>query len=184
MNATSLLPHLINARQLKDWRDRAGGFFADAAPVSESLTEDLHIAVLVDREGRRDFVRWSEVQRTTDEYLDVINSACVHFCNSLPIGEPNFIPSPSHLTSRVTYGKTGDSLLLVVGSFWRRIFVHCSGNVLAAVPSNDSLYIADAAAPGARQELQALVDEIFASSDSALSNRLVSFNGLGWCDEV
>jgi hypothetical protein len=181
MTANALLPCLINARQLKELQDRAGGLFADAAPVSESFTEDLHLAVSADTQGHGDLVRWSEVPRRA-EYLDVIESACVDFYNSLPKGEPSFIPSASGLTSRVTYGRTGDSLLLIVGRFWRHTFVQCSGELLAAVPSSDSLFIADAAAQGARQELQELVNEVFASSNSPLSNRLVSFNGLKWCD--
>jgi hypothetical protein len=183
VNQASLLPHLINSRRLKDEHERAGGVVAAAAPISEAFSEDLHIVVSVDREGHRDFVRWAEVPRTSDEYLDVIGTALMNFSDSLPTDEPSFVQSASGLIREIAYENTENSLLLVVGKFWRRVFVHCSGDVLAGAPTKGVLYIANAAVPGARQELQAKVNEVFALSKDPLSNRLVSFNGLGWDDE-
>lgn len=179
----SCLPRFICNRELEVELERVGGINSSDAPVSDSFSNDLHLVVLVNRNEQREMVRWSEIPRTVDDYEGLFDNAFWNFKKTLPSSDPAFILSPSGLTKQVTFGNSEDSLLLVVGLFWRRLFVHCKGDILVACPTNKTLLVADAGVPGARIELQARTDEIFNSASHSLSNRLISYGGLGWSDE-
>ena len=179
----SWLPRFICNRELEMELERTGGIHSSDAPVSDSFSSDLHLVVLVNRNEQREMVRWSEIPRTVDDFEGLFDIAFWNFKKTLPSSEPTFILSPSGLTKQVTFGNSEDSLLLVAGSFWRRLFVHCKADILAACPTNETLLVADAGVPGARIELQARTDEIFKSASHPLSNRLISWGGWGWSDE-
>ncbi|WP_431261003.1 hypothetical protein ACQ86G_13375 [Roseateles chitinivorans] len=176
----SLRPRFIRMEDLEAEIARAGGHREgrpdDRMPVHFEHNESLALICTVHRDGGIDMVRWGEIPWDADEYEDLLTRAFNRFTATLSGIEPERIASASGLTYRVTLRDPHDSLLLLVGTTWRRWTVECRGELLAAVPAHDVLLIADAGVPGAREELAMLSAEYFRTSAHPLSERTMFRN--------
>lgn len=188
MHDKSWRPYFISSHELSFAQECAGGAYMDSAPLSDQFSKDLHIVVLVACNEQSGYVRWSELPRMADnkvhpdDFQNVFDSAFLNAIEFRPPQTPSFILSESGLTKQVSLGGTNDSLLLVVGSFWRKLNAHCKGRLMASCPDNDILLLADSGAQGALAELTKRTEDCYQSSSKPLSKSLLVFNEYTWED--
>lgn len=175
----SLRPRFVRVEDLEAEVERLGGRRHgqpdDRIPVHFDFNEVLALVCTVEREGVVDTVRWGQIPWDADEYDDLRARAFQRFTASLGHDQPEKVRSATGLTHRVTVGDPHDSLLLCVGTTWRRWTMECRGELLVSIPAPDVLLIADAGVPGAREELEALAAEHWRTSAHPLSDRLMFY---------